>query len=495
MDTPEQINAKVQNAVVQTAEKVNGDALNIKYVLTPITVWGLSLTIPISPILTFDYSASMSMTLSMTFPNKLNVELGHLSVFDGLGNFDISPSIAIKDGTQPASFTKMFESPSVNFYAGVQGTARTDIGIGIGAAVSVGEPTTAGISVGGMFEFTNFYILDAEAGVNVPDILSDNPFANANVFGRICFDTGIDYNISIFSDSNLGPFGGDYFDKKYTLPKESAGFGKFSVLQFIEPYASDKGICAEYNSLCGNITQPFLEVGIQEDRTVFRFKHNAPEGISIPYSITLDLNEQSLINTITGTTKIKLDGDFTFNEQHIAENTNMNAEVQNSIFSGRLKVIIEPQDANCTADFSIGESSIEFNCGNTDYTELWEYSEETSSIFVKFPDLSTNYFYYYDSLSCADLCAMKGGFTLPSSLEARLHAVDCINPSGYVLVDGNQGKKYNSDKLYARIPNQDGGMNTIEVELKIENERNVIERINIINSSESTLLPCACNLN
>lgn len=489
-DTPEVTLQKISSSKKKGETEKEG-ALNLKYFLTPATVWVFTVTIPAAPIVEFDADVAMSAQFDVTFPNRANVTLGHLNWNSSVPSLD--QDFSIKDNGVAVGLGHFFENPSASFYMGIEGKATVKFGAGIGVAISSGEPNTNGISIGGMFEFANYYTLEGNLGFKVVDILNNGPLDDTNFFGEICFDSGFTYDISLFTDSNFSFIIGDFFDAKVTLPKALIGLKDFSMMQFIEPYATDKGVCVGFNLACDGITQQFFSIGFEEGIATLLFRYNDPIGLGANYEVELDLNESGLGTTITETTKIKVLGDYSFNEQHSPTINKKLDELKLAIQENRLKVKVTPKDIGCDQTFDIVDPSISFNCQGTDFSSMFKRVSEGT--YILFPDIFDNAVYYYDSLTCVNLCSQQGGPTLPTSLEIRLNSIDCMNPSGIILQKENDFLKFNSEKLYARIPVQPNMHDAVEVTLKLEGGKNKVESIKTVSLSKSTLAPCACNLN
>ncbi len=469
-DTPEQIKNKMVLATKQDKKNQPPNGLGLKYFPTPATFWGgLTVTIPVAPILSFDMNSSMSAELIAVFPERIDVRMGHLN-----WNSTFNPSLDIyfkfTQYNHVVNASKMFENPSVNLGVGLDGNATLNFGVAIGAAITAGEGNNAGVSLGALVEMSNYYSVSGSTGVRATDLFNWQNGGSLTWFGKGCVDMGLDYDFSVFFDANLGPFFGDYFDKKFTAPKNFVGLSKFSMTQFLPNYSPGEGMCFEITA-CDATVPDIMNFGLLENNVLqVEFMFSNPVLANELYRLEIKGNGANSI----------LNGPFEYGKLYEVQIIDAEDEIISALVTGTLTAELEDINVGCKKTVDNSEIGFLVSCDNPPYRDLVQELTGTHSII----DIVGDEVYYFNRqayLLLGDTKATK------AEIEAFLGDYPCVNSTGYLLPEGNGYKSINSNKTFVWIPVLPNGDDVLVIEFENMSGSGKIKKFTTTRASESLM--------
>lgn len=478
METPAQIRSKIIAATKQSKKNQPKSGLNIFYTPTPLTFWGgFTVTIPAAPILDFEMESSMAAELVAVFPERIDMQMGHLNWNSTVPDVDMDFKFT-QNGTS-VSPTKIFENASVNVYAGIDGSATLKFGVAIGAAITAGEGNKAGLSMGALMEFSNYYTLSGLIGVKATDVLNSQSGGSLTFEGSVCFDMGIDYDFSVFVDANLGPFIGDFFDVKLTAPKGQLGLSKFSMMSLLMPYTPDKGLCLDVTP-CNNSVAQTLNIGLN-DQDNYRIEFNI--------SNTELKNELYRLIVKSGGETINLNGPYAYGEDHIEDLMGDNEKIRAGLLDGTIQVEVFDINVMCTASFAASEVGFVVSCDQS----IYETSTISSGGVFDITNVAGDVITYFTKEQAQEYCANLVSATVPKDvLIDLLRDLPCVVPTGFVLPDNEGNRIVDSNKAFIWIPEEPNGHNLLIIEFIYKPGSDDERKFTTARASESVYAPLIC---
>ncbi len=430
----------------------------------------------------FANSAAAHIEINANFPNKADLRIGHLNWNNPSSpNFDFDLKLIKKKSNQQeeiVDLSYLIQNPSINSTMGAKGEVEYTFGLGVGAALAVGEPNYAGTAVGALVDIASYINFNGHIGINFTDILTKGG-GSIDFFGNICTDIGIKFGAKFFFDENII---GDAFEEFFVLdvvlpiPEFLLPLNKFSFLQYLPDY-KENGICYGSDG-CKASSQVFFNISPVDNELVLKFKYKNNKIPNEKYTITLKTENQ----------EFPLNGEFEFGKQIGTTAPSGQLEILEAYAEGKLKIVLSVPSLSCSFSFNQTEIGLYFDCLNL----LYE-TPEPSTHFVEFVNISQKSQYYFLNSDASVHCQSKGKTIMSKNeiIEA-LKSSDCINPSGYLIPNDNAFLKINSHQLYIWIPEQANGDNILEINLSPTPMGNNIKSSKTHKSSQSIYAPCLC---
>jgi len=438
----------IRSSLKQQSTADPQDVLNLKYISTPATFWGLfTITLAMTPVLDFSLRAAAYKSLELTFPNRVDIVMGHINWSSTIPSAKVDFKIT-KNG-QSTSLSHLTENGVVNATIAVDGEMEAKLGLGVGAAISSGEANTAGVSIGAILEVAMYFKVFGGFGARFSDVLNMQNGGNVETFGRLCFDAGLAYDAYLFTDANLGPFVGDFFDHKFTIPKERLGIKNFSVLFQLKEYQEGVGVCYEKNG-CDSMQVDILNFGLDDQEQLwFEWKIDNPALSNSTFRIKM---KTSLGDFTVGTT-------YNYGEHYTMVITHGRDGILNGVRDGILKIEIEDTNHNCNKAFDKNDFGYIISCVDSPY-EYNIHDKGTTEI-----DLVGNEITYFERSEAEAHCGEEQARLIGAeALENLLENWDCVNPTGFLIDNIGGTSKSNSNKAYIWIEQESNGHQIMSIE-------------------------------
>lgn len=475
--------SQIQNSPAKTeSTPVPDGSLNFKY-FPAFSLWGvLNLTIPIGPeFSTKSSSASMYALLEILFQNRADIQIGHVYWKNKIPStaFDVQATTTDFNGNvSSVPFSSLVESPNVILTMGAKGSLEYTFGVGVGAALTIGEAQYAGISSGGLISVGLYSKLEGDVGIKFTDLLNTNGGGSSTVAGSVCLDMGIDFDFSIFVDDNAPvDLLDDWFDTKIPIPTAITPVDKVSFMQVIPGYQSGKGICYGLGP-CDDIELERFDIGFTSGELELEFEFSSSPAIAAE-SYTIELVRPGKTTPI--------DGSFSFDEEYDFTISNEVAFWSEALYKGTLKVKISIAPLMCNKEFGVDNFGVFVDCNlptaidtDGDLAERW----------INPAGKLLHYFTYED----AELVCEKKGMKLAHKgiIQADFVDADCLNPTGFLFPYEGENIMVSSNESYIWVPMQNGEKKILKIEYEFKNTQRKFKSFTVTEPSESVIAPCVC---
>ena len=442
----------IRSSLKQESTEDPKDVLNLKYISTPATFWGLfTVTLAMTPVLDFTLNAAVFQSIDLTFPNRVNIVMGHINWNSSFPSAQVD--FRVTRNGKSESLSHLTENGTVNATAAVEGEMQAKMGLGVGAAISAGEANNTGVSIGALLEVAMYFKIFGGFGARFSDVLNQQTGGNIETSGRLCMDAGLAYDAYLFTDANLGPYVGNFFDYKLRLPKERFGIKNFSIYSGIDIYQDGVGVCYGFNG-CDSIKIDILNFGLDdEDRLGLELKIDNPALSNNNFRLKLKTSQGDFI---IGTT-------YNYGEYYSTIITQGRDAILNEILDGKLKGEIEDINNNCSMPFNSDHYGFLVSCTDPPY----ENNEHDLGITQS--DLVGNEITYFERNDAVAHCTEKQSKLIDEeALKNLLQDRPCVNPTGFLIENIDGTSKSNSNKAYVWIEQKENGDQIMAIEFDLK---------------------------
>lgn len=457
-------------------------SLNFKY-FPAFSFWGVvNVTIPIGPefsALTTD--AALFALLEVLFQNRIDLRLGHVYWKETVPSlaFDIQAFSTDFNGNESSvPLSSIVDDPNVILTIGAKGSLEYKFGVGVGAALTIGEAQYAGISAGGLISMGLYSTLSGEVGMKFTDLLNTNGGGSSTVAGNLCLDMGMDFDFSVFVDDNAPvDLLDDWFDTKIAIPKAITPVDKVSFMQILPNYQSGSGICYGF-SPCDGIELDRFDVGFESGALNLEFKFNATPAIANE-TYVLELERPGKTSTVG-------EG-YQFGKEYEFQITDEIAFWAEAIYEGTLKVKVTINPLMCNKDFGIGDVGVFVDCN---LPTAIDPDGDLPKRWINPAGKLLHYFTYED----AELVCEKLGLSLAHKgvIQADFVDANCHNPTGFILPVNGEDLIVSSNESYIWLPSEDGNKKILKIEYEFKDSQRKFKSFTETEASESVYAPCIC---
>lgn len=420
---------KAETQIAKVIDKDLANNLGLVYIPTPLAYPPFSVTGVVSPF--FDFTISGGPFFSVTgIPNQTaTIQFGHINWRSTVPNFKTDFKV-LDSENEELPLGELVLPADISYTLGLIGEINLDSGLGLGAAVTVGEGNKAGASIGGLLKLGVYKNISGELAVRVNDAVNNSIF-DGDISGSACLDIGLIHEPVVFTDVNT-PDGilGAIFDYQLSVPIPLAGH-KTSLFAFAsEPVGIDNKLCIGTGTICQSTVQVYANIA--EDA----FSGSGESLIEFKYSNSkITINDSYQLNVVLYGTEYTI-GEFSYNEDYL--NTPLSLTYSNIVGAiEQNEFMIKIVDVNTLCEIEYGSSKVGliYDCSTP--------NSEINATAAIFENLNLELIEYYKFETLRPLIETSQ-LILPTEEEliALLNTNVCKNPVGVLIDNANLDPPY-----------------------------------------------------